>query len=219
MKLTRDVRMLRNAGEFFGDVLRLENEIHASRRHRAPRHRIVSGRFILRERNPALSFDGLQSQRAIGRRAGKDHADGPLPLVLGQRFKKEIDGTRRRAGLLARLKFQNALCHAQVGVGRNDIDVIGLHRQIVRDLAHRHRRGPRQNLREGAFMLRVEMLHQHKPQARVEWQMLEQLPERLQPAGRSADANDGKVVWSPAFGLALAARFWRLPSRYRTWRS
>ena len=89
--------------------------------------------------------------------------------------KKKSIGPMRRARLRARLEFQNALRDAQVRVGRNDINVIGLDPQIVRDLAHRQRGGPRQNLRERAFMLRIEMLHQHEPHARVERQMLEQL--------------------------------------------
>ena len=39
-------------------------------------------------------------------------------------------------------------------------------------------------------MLRIEMLHQHERHAGVEREMLEQLRERLQPAGRGADAHD-----------------------------
>ena len=53
-------------------------------------------------------------------------------------------------------------------------------------------------------MLRVEMLHQHETHAGIERQILEQFRERLQPAGGSANANDGKVVWSSA----LKPRVW-----------
>ena len=83
------VRMLRNAGEFFRDVRRREHEIHAARRHRAARHRVVFGRVVLREGDAALGLDRLQPQRAVGGRAGQNHADGPLALVLRQRFKKD----------------------------------------------------------------------------------------------------------------------------------
>ena len=89
-------------------------------------------------------------------------------------------------------KLQNAPRDAQVRVGRNDIDVIGLDPLIVRDLAHRQRRGACQELRERAFVLRIEMLHQHEPHARIERQMREQLRERLEPARRGADADDRK---------------------------
>lgn len=50
-------------------------------------------------------------------------------------------------------------------------------------------------------MLRVEMLYEDNPHACVGWQILEQFRERLQPAGGSANANDGKMVWNPAFRL------------------
>src|SRR5713226_209377 len=62
-------------------------------------------------------------------------------------------------------------------------------------------------------MLRVEMLHQHEPQARVERQMLEQLRECLQPARRCPNPYNGEpdsfppllpgcrtlYLWSPQF--------------------
>jgi hypothetical protein len=68
-------------------------------------------------------------------------------------------------------------------------------------------------------VLRVEMLHQYKTHTRIERQILEQFRERLQPAGGSANANDGKVVWSSAlkpagFGLYFVARFSCLPGRH-----
>ena len=42
-------------------------------------------------------------------------------------------------------------------------------------------------------MLRIQMLHQHEPHARVEWQTFQQLRECLQPTRGSSDANDRKV--------------------------
>src|SRR4029434_1317718 len=44
MTLPSDVGMFRNAGKLFGDVRRLENEIHAACCNRAARHRVVSRR-------------------------------------------------------------------------------------------------------------------------------------------------------------------------------
>ena len=184
--------MLRDPRELLGNVRRGEHEIHAARRYGATRHRIVSGRIILRERDPALGFDGLESQRAVGRRAGKDHTDRTLALILRQRLEKEINGTMRRARLRARLEFQNAPRDAQVGIGRNDINAIRLHSLIVRYLADRHLRYPCQELRERAFMLRIEMLHQHERHARIERQMREQLRVRYQPARRGPHTDNRK---------------------------
>ena len=124
--------MLRNARQLFRDVRRREHEIHAARRHGAARHRIVFGRVVLREGDAALGLDGLQPQRAVAGRAGQDDADGPLALVLRQRFKKDIDRPMRRARPRARLKLQHALHDGQVRVARNDINMIGLDRLIVR---------------------------------------------------------------------------------------
>jgi len=55
------IGMLGNAGQFFGDVLRRQNEIHTTSRDGAARHRVISSRFILSESNPALSLDGLHA--------------------------------------------------------------------------------------------------------------------------------------------------------------
>jgi len=98
-KIARDIWMLCNAREFLGDVLRRKDEVHAAGCDRAARHRIVAGRIILRERNPALGLDGLQSQRAVSGSAGENDPDGPLPLILRQRFQKEINRMMRAASL------------------------------------------------------------------------------------------------------------------------
>ena len=73
---------------------------------------------------------------------------------------------------------------------RNHVDVIRLDPQLVRDFLHRHRRGPAQELRERALMLRIEMLHEHEAHARIDRQVLEQRRERLESASRGADAHD-----------------------------
>src|SRR6266508_2640812 len=90
---------------------------------------------MLGKDNPTLGFNRLQSRCAVRRRAGENYANGPLMLVLRQRFKKEVNGSMRPGSRLARLKFQTAF--AMAGVGRNDIDVVRLDRQVVRHFAHR----------------------------------------------------------------------------------
>ena len=87
--------MLGDPCQFLRDVLRREHEIHAAGRHGAARHRVVAGRVVLGESDSAFRLDRLQPQRAVGRGAGKNHADGPLALVLRQRLEKEIDRTMR----------------------------------------------------------------------------------------------------------------------------
>ena len=91
------------------------------------------------------------------------------------------------------MQFQDAARHAQARVGRDHIDVIWLHAQIVRHLEHRHYGGPGQDLRQCAGVLRIEVLNQHKTQAGVDWQPFQQLREGIQAARRRADADDRKI--------------------------
>jgi hypothetical protein len=186
--------MLCNTRELFRNVRRREHDVHAGRRHGAARHRVVLGRVVLRDGDSTLGLDRLQPQRAVVGRAGQHDADGPLALVSRQGFKKDVDRSTRRARPHARLKLQHALHDGQVRVARNDIDVIGLDRLIVDDLLHGKRRGARENVCERAFMLRIEMLHQHIPHARIQRQVLQQLHERLQPAGGGADAHNHHAI-------------------------
>ena len=188
----RDVRMLGQARELERDRLGREHEIDAARGRGAARHRVVLGRIVLREGDAAFGLDGLQPERAVGRGAGEDDPDGAFVLVLGQRLEKEVDRAQRRARLLARLQLQHARANAQLGVGRYDVDVIRLDAQIVRDLAHRHDRGAREQLGQRTFVQRVKVLHQDEGHAGVHRQMREQLGESLQATGRGADADDRK---------------------------
>ena len=95
-----------------------------------------------------------------------------------------------RAGTLPRPNLQDAILDGQVGIGRNDIDVVGLGELLARDLAHRESGGPRQDVGQRAFPRRVEMLHQNEGHAGVGRQVLKQLREGLEAAGRRADADD-----------------------------
>ncbi len=123
----RPGRVLRKASELVRDALRREHEIDTAGGHGAAWHRAVSGRLILRKRSPTLGLDRLQAQCAVGRRAGQNHSDGPLALVRCQGLEKQIDGPMWRARLRPRLQGQHAPGDAQVGVGRNHINVVRLH--------------------------------------------------------------------------------------------
>ena len=64
-RLACHIRMLRNADQFFGDVLRRQNEVHTARRNGVARHGIVLGRFVLSKGDSAFGFDGLHPQRPV----------------------------------------------------------------------------------------------------------------------------------------------------------
>jgi hypothetical protein len=115
-----------------------------------------------------------------------------VALILCQRFEEVIDRPRRRARPGARAQDQDPPGDAQVPVRRDDVDVIRLDAQVVRDFADRERRRASEQLRERAVVLRIEMLHEHESHARVEREVLEQRRESLEPAAGRADAHDRK---------------------------
>ena len=64
------VRQAPQSDKLAGDLLGRQNKIHAPRQDRALRHARISGRLgILGKGNAAFGLDGLQPQRAVGRRA------------------------------------------------------------------------------------------------------------------------------------------------------
>ena len=127
---------------------------------------------------------------------------GTLALVLRECFEKEIDGPERDALARTRPQLQNAARDAQGRVGRDHVNVVGLHPEVVRHLVHRHRGGTGEQLSERAVMLGIEVLHQHKSEASVSWEMPQQLRECLQTACRSADSHDGATRCAPRGGGA-----------------
>ena len=177
----RDIGMLRDAGQLLRDLRRRQNKIHTARRDRASRHRVVFGRFILREGDSALGFDRLQPQGAVGRRAGKITPMAQSFWSCASDSRKKSIERCGRVALRARLEFQHPRRDRQVGVGRNHIDAIGRDPQIICHLVHRHRRGPREQMRQRAFVLRIEMLHEDKSHPRIRRQMFEQLGEASSP--------------------------------------
>lgn len=69
--------------------------------------------------------------------------------------------------------------------------MIRLHPHSIRRFSYRQVRDPHQDLRERAFMFRIEMLHQHEPPARIERQLTQEPRKGFQPAGGCADPDDG----------------------------
>jgi hypothetical protein len=70
---------------------------------------------------------------------------------------------------------------------------------ILRALGHlddRQRRLRGEQGGERALVLRREVLHEHDGHVDVRGQMLEQLRERLEAAGRGANPDDHRGVWT-----------------------
>ncbi len=183
------------ARDFHGDALGRQDGVDAARRDGAARHGVIpGGQRVLREAEAAGGLDRLESQGAVGAGAGEDHADGIAGLDLRQRAEEEIDRHVLARGYRPRQELQVSVPDRHVHVGRDDVDVVGLDAHAVQRLGNRHRGRAGEEGRQDALVGRGQVLHEHKRRAGVRGQVLQQLPEGLEAAGGSADANDGKGI-------------------------
>ena len=100
----------------------------------------------------------------------------------------------RQTCSLARLQLQDPAQDLEVGVPRNDIDMVGENPLIGFDLRHGQGGRTRKDIGQRAGMVRIEMLNQHESHARIRRQMPEQLGERFQSSGGGADSDDRKAI-------------------------
>ena len=91
-------------------------------------------------------------------------------------------------------QVQRAVQAGQVLVGRDHVDAIGLNDQAIRDLGDRHAGGAADEFGEDALVVRGQVLDEHEGHAgiRERRQSGKKSLERGQPAGRGAEADDGK---------------------------
>ena len=145
--------------------------------------------------NTTAVADGPQPLGAIMPRTRQHHPDGVALVDFGQRGKKKVDGQvevpfGRRAGA--------ELEHPVVGdhhfVAGQDINMVGLHGDIVRYFQHRQGRNPLQDVGQQAFVAGGQVLHQHVGHARLRRNGFDQFLERFQPARRGTDARHRKQV-------------------------
>ena len=111
---------------------------------------------------PSTSFTARTAQRAVAAGAGENDADGALALILRQRTEEGIDGQMEPMGYHRVDQVQVSMKQGQVFPGGNDIDVVGRDGDAVGDLRHRHPGEALHQLTEETFVVRREVLHQHK---------------------------------------------------------
>jgi len=186
----RHIGMPANPRQPRRDTLGRQDEIHAAGGRGRLRHRVeFGGGPILRECHPARGLDGFQAGRAVRSRAGEDHADGLASTLFGQRPEEPVDGQVQPRRLVAGGQFQFAVRNGQIGFRRDDVYVVGFHRQAVGRHADRHGGRSRQNFGQHAVVLRIEMLNEYESQAGVGGQIGEQMLKSLQAARGGANAN------------------------------
>jgi hypothetical protein len=117
-----------------------------------------------------------------------------MVAILGERTQENIDRLVL-AGRHTRPQLQCPVLDRDDLVGRVAIDVIGLDGLPIDRHRHRHRRVALQNFAQRALAIARQVRHDDETQAGVGRQVAKEQLQRLQSTGRSADADDGKVVW------------------------
>ncbi len=187
-----DVRVASDPGQLLGDRRGRQHEIDDLGGDRALRHAGVLGRLgVLREGHAARRLDGGQAARAVRRGARQHDADGLLAAFVGEGLQKGVDRQVAAGGFGARRQSQVSGLDDQVGVGRDHVDVVGGDGRFVDHLGDRHVRLAGQQLGQQAGVLGIEVLDEDVGHAGVVGQVLEELGERFEAAGRGADADDG----------------------------
>ena len=96
--------------------------------------------------------------------------------------------------LLAWAELEQATVDGEARIGRDGVNVIGPDAQIVGGFSHRQGGDAGEKSSESTFMLRIEVLHQHKAHAGIRRQMLQQLGKGFETARGGANADDGETV-------------------------
>src|SRR5438067_13443463 len=94
--------MLGDAGEFFRDFLRRQNEVNITGGDRVARHAVVLRRLILSKSDSPFALDGLQPERSVSRSPRQNHANRLMSLICRKRFEESINRAVLLVCLLAR---------------------------------------------------------------------------------------------------------------------
>lgn len=195
-----DVGMLEVLDQCLGHLLDGQNVVGQASGNGALRHLLVLGRCgVLDHGHAPRGLDGFQAQGTGRSGPGKDDANSPFLLILGQGTEEAVHGRLRGMPLYWPGQTENPSVDGHEMVRWDDVDVIGLDRHVILDLNDGHGGVSGQQPDHEALVRRIEMRHQHKGDPAFGWHRSQELLERIQPAGRGSDADNG---WSQPFRLA-----------------
>ena len=157
------------------------------------RHVVVLGRVgVLRYYQPTFGLDVAQSAAAVGPHAGQHDGDRLLLALGGERAEEAVDrqrGMRRLGPELAEAQFARA--DFQRPVRRDHIHVVAPQRLgLVGHLHDRHRRVPRQQIRQMAATRGCKMHDDDEGEALIGRHRVEEAAQRRESAGRGTDRDD-----------------------------
>ena len=197
-------------GEDFGNLRYREHEVHGPRHDRAPRHAVILGLVrILRDDEPALFLDRLQSEAAVAAGSRENDADRAVAQLFRQRAQEEVERQARAVTLPRFREAEGTALDREIGTRRNEIDMLALERHPVCCLLYLHRRMAGQQIDHHARMRRIEMLDQNEGHAGAGRERGEQPPEGIEAARRGAEPNDREAVscgWREALSRRMPAR-------------
>ena len=172
-----------------GHLCDRQHQVDELRRHRAGGHAFVRGCLrALHHRETPGGGDRPQAEGPVRPRAAQDDGDRALSLRVGEAAKEAIDrqmyvglGGVRHADLL--------VDERDVRARRRGVDVVAFERGLVAQLCDRHPRVGAEQLRRQAHPIGREVLDYDERGADRLGDALDELDERLESAGRRADAD------------------------------
>src|SRR5262249_34319982 len=124
--------MAGDPSELLPDLRGRQHEIDRPGCDGAPRHALLLGRVVLSERDAAARLDLLDAERSVVRGAGEDDADALVPMLFGERAHEMVDRPLLSPDLGSWGELQMAVAEDEVLAWGNDVNVIRLHRHVVR---------------------------------------------------------------------------------------
>ena len=180
--------------QLFRQIAHRHDEIGHTGGDGAARHRVIFGFVgILHQDDAAGLLNRARSESAV--RSGATENDGKaVAELVGQRAQEQVD-RRPLAARLVESKGRNLVIdHLQPAIRRNDVNVVGLQALTARHLNDRHARFGRQNARQFAAMLRVEMHHYDESRTRVLRKGGKKALQCRHAARGSADGHDDRFA-------------------------
>ena len=185
-----------------GDLAHRQDEVGEARRDGAARHRAVFGLLrVLHQDDAAGLLDRPDPDRAVRSRAAEDDGEVVAPL-RGERTEKQVDRRPPPARLVEFGERQVLVGDEQLTVGRDDIDMARLEAGAAGHLGDRHFGARREDRRQFALMLRVEMDDDDEGGVHLVGQALEERLQRMHAAGRGADADGRKPLGRASSGAS-----------------
>ncbi len=183
---------------------RRQHQVDHPRVHRAPWHAVEArGRGLLDERQPTAVANGTEPARAVASGARQNHAHRARSRVLRHRAKEAVDRQPQAVVHRALAEQETPARDDHLDLRRHQVDGPRLEHHFVGGPANGQLGVPRQELVHPRLEVRREMLNDHDRRVERGRQARHHFLQRLQAAGRRAEADHGQ----PGLGFLLIV--WR----------